>query len=235
LSDLVFEPVERPQTLGERVYLALRAQLLAGSIEPGQPLQEVQLSARLGVSRTPVREAMARLASEGLLASDRRSFVVPALSRDDVDDIYEIRNLLEPAALRGIAASTTEPGRRVAIEAALAAAVAADRAGDADAFRDAHARFRAAWLALVTNKRLVRAVEQYSDHMQHIRTLTLGDAKVRTTVLRGLERMSAALAAGDGDAAADAMVHNLDHAKRAFVRATGLQARRSPNGRSRAP
>ena len=76
MSDLVFEPVERPQTLGERVYLALRAQLLAGSIEPGQPLQEVQLSARLGVSRTPVRAAIL-LAETGRLASfERFSFAL---------------------------------------------------------------------------------------------------------------------------------------------------------------
>ena len=57
------KPVERPQALVEQVYRALRAQLRSGAIDAGAALQEVQLAGQLGVSRTPVREAMARLAS----------------------------------------------------------------------------------------------------------------------------------------------------------------------------
>ena len=219
------KPVERPLALVEQVYGALRAQLRSGAIEAGQALQEVQLAEQLGVSRTPVREAMARLASEGLLASDRRSFTVPALSRVDVDDIYEVRFLVEPAALRGIAAATADPALRAPIDAALAAAAAAHRAGDSDAFREANVHYRAAWLALVPNARLVRVVEQYADHLQHIRALTLGDAGVRTIVLRGLKRITAALAAGDGDAAAAAMHEHLLQARRAFILATGLDSK----------
>ena len=88
VSICALKPVERSLALGDQVYNALRAQLRSGSVVAGQALQEVQLAAQLGVSRTPVREALARLASEGLLAADRRSFTVPALSRADVDDIY---------------------------------------------------------------------------------------------------------------------------------------------------
>ena len=132
------KPVERPQALGEQVYHALRAQLRSGAILAGQALQEVPLAAQMGVSRTLVREAMARLANEGLLAADRRSFTVPALSRRDVDDIYEVRFLIEPAAMRGMAPLAVDARLRAPIEAALAAAVAAHRAGDSDAFRDAN-------------------------------------------------------------------------------------------------
>ena len=85
--------------------------------------------------------------------------------------------------------------------------------------------YRAAWLALVPNARLVRVVEQYADHLQHIRALTLGDAGVRTIVLRGLKRITAALAAGDGDAAAAAMHEHLLQARRAFILATGLDSK----------
>lgn len=227
-GDRSFVPVERPVALAERVYHALRERLRSGAIGPGQPLQEVQLAEALGVSRTPVREAMARLATEGLLASDRRSFTVPALTRQDVDDIYEVRYLVEPAALKRVAPLTVDARRRARIDAALAAAVAAHRAGNADAFRQAHIDYRNAWLALVPNTRLVRVVEQYADHMQHIRALTLGDAAVRTIVLRGLKRVAAALAAGDGDAAAAAMLDHLRHAHRVFVKATGLDGDAAP-------
>lgn len=216
------KPLQRPLALGDQVYQTLRAHLRDGTIVSGQPLQEVQLADRLGVSRTPVREALTRLASEGLLASDGRSFVVPSLSLEDVDDIYEVRFLLEPAALRRVAELTTDPAVRAPIDEALTAAEAAYKAKDSDAFREANIRFRNAWKDLVPNRRLVRAIEQYADHMMRIRALTLGDPKVRNIVLKGLRRIAEALAAGDGDAAAAAMRDHLGEAKRCFIAATGL-------------
>ncbi len=222
MSIRALEPVARPPGLGDQVYNALRAQLRSGSIAAGAPMQEVQLAAQLGVSRTPVREAMARLASEGLLAVDGRSFTVPALTRADVDDIYELRCLIEPAAMKRIAPLAVDSAMRAPIDAALAGVHRAHQRGDDAGFRDAHAAHRAAWLALVPNRRLVRMIELYADHMQHIRTLTLGDAGVRAIVLRGLERITAALAAGDGEAAAAATHAHLLNARHAFLRALGL-------------
>jgi DNA-binding GntR family transcriptional regulator len=216
------KPVKRPMALGDLVYTSLQTHLRSGAIAAGQPLQEVQLAESLGVSRTPVREAMMRLASEGQLHAHGRSFVVPELSLADVDYIYEVRFLIEPAALRGIAALAADPAVRAPVDAALADAVAAHKAEDAAAFREAAARFRAAWLALVPNPRLVRVIEQYSDHMQHIRAMTLGDPKVRAIVLKGLKQVAAALAKGDGEAAAAAMYENLRQARKAFIRAAGL-------------
>jgi DNA-binding GntR family transcriptional regulator len=222
------KPVKRPKALGELVYTSLQSHLRSGAIAAGQPLQEVYLAELLGVSRTPVREAMMRLANEGLLSAEGRSFVIPELTLADVDHIYEVRFLIEPAALRGIASAAADPAVRAPIDAALAAAVAAHRADDAEAFREAAARFRAAWLALVPNPRLVRVIEQYADHMQHIRAMTLGDTTVRPIVLKGLKQVAAALAKGDGDAAAAAMHENLRQAKKAFIAASGLDRKLSP-------
>jgi DNA-binding GntR family transcriptional regulator len=216
------KPVDRPLALGEMVYAALQQVLRSGAVVPGQPLQEVQLAEMLGVSRTPVREAMMRLASQGLLDAHGRSFSVPRLTLADVDHIYEVRACIEPEALRGIAAVAADEAKRAPIGGALAAAIAAHKADDAGAFREAAAAFRTAWLALVPNPRLVRVVEQYADHMQHIRAMTLGDAKVRWIVLKGLKQIAAALARGDGEAAAAAMHENLRQAKKAFIRASGL-------------
>lgn len=214
--------LERQPVLVEQVYHALRQQLRSGEMRAGQPLQEVRLAEQLGVSRTPVREAMARLASEGLLATDRRSFTVPALSLADVDDIYELRCLIEPAAMRRIAPLAGDASRRAQIDLALAEAAAAHAANDSEAFREANVRYRAAWLALVPNQRWVRMIELYADHLQHIRAVTLGSTAVRAIVLRGLQRITAALGAGDGDAAAAAMHEHLLQARQAFIHAIGL-------------
>jgi DNA-binding GntR family transcriptional regulator len=215
-------PVERPPALGDQVYRTLRANLRNGKILPGYPLQEVQLADQLGVSRTPVREALTRLASEGLVSSDGRSFSVPALTLRNVDDIYEVRILVEPEALRHVAEQANNPAALAPVMQALEASVAAHKADNNEAFSDANALFRSAWLALVPNQRLAHAVELYADHVQHLRALTLGNAKVRNVVLRGLKRIAAALAAGDGDTAAQAMREHLTEAKRAFIAAVGL-------------
>ncbi len=218
----LLDPVDRPPALGEQVYHTLRAHLRDGAMVAGQPLQEVQLARQLGVSRTPVREALARLASDGLLVSGGRSFVVPSLSLADVDHIYEVRFLIEPAAIARVAERSADTTVRAPIEEALAAALAAHRAGDAQAFRETNVRFRSAWLAQVPNPRLVKVIEQYADHMQRIRALTLDDAAIRAVVLRGLESVVVALRRGDGPAAAAAMREHLMQARHAFIVAVGL-------------
>ena len=216
------KPVERPIALSDQVYQTLRDNLRNGKILQGYPLQEVQLAAQLGVSRTPVREALTRLASEGLVSSDGRSFSVPALTLQSVDDIYEVRFLVEPEAVRHVAEQANSAAELASVMQALEASVAANKAGDHATFIKANARFRSAWLFLVPNRRLAHAVELYADHVQHLRALTLDNAKVRNVVLRGLKRIAAALVAGDGDAAALAMREHLTEAKRAFISAVGL-------------
>ena len=223
------KPVDRPLGLSNQVYQTLRAHLRSSAIVAGEPLQEVPLAAKLGVSRTPVREALTRLASEGMIATVGRSFVVPSLALPDIEDIYEVRFLIEPTALGQVAEFTTDVAVRQPIDDAVAAAVAAHKAGDAEGFREANIRFRAAWLALVPNRRLVKVVEQYADHMQHIRALTLGTPKVRTIVLKGLKSITTALRAGDSAAAEAAMHQHLREAKRSFIEAIGLDSSIKPS------
>jgi DNA-binding GntR family transcriptional regulator len=87
--------IERLST-AERVADALREELLSGALSPGTPLRDVELSARAGVSRTTMREALALLAREGLLThSLHRGMEVARLAPGDVRDIYAARRLIE--------------------------------------------------------------------------------------------------------------------------------------------
>jgi DNA-binding GntR family transcriptional regulator len=215
------QALERPEPLGDRVYATLREYLRAGRIAAGQPLQEAALAAQLGVSRTPVREALARLASDGLVVAEGRSFILPALTVADIEDIYALRFLLEPEALRLAAASRPDKKQLAPLRKALDAMAAANEAGDGAGFMEANYRYRDAWTALVPNKRLVRAIQLYADHVRYLRAFTLDDPAVRAVVLKGLKRLMLALAAGDGDAAAQAMQSHLENAKRILLELTG--------------
>ncbi|WP_353828620.1 GntR family transcriptional regulator [Agromyces sp. SYSU T0242] len=83
---------------GDRAYRTLRGEILDGVLAPGALLQEVDQSVRLGVSRTPVREALRRLAGDGLVVASGRGTIVTGISRDDVVALYELRQALESRA-----------------------------------------------------------------------------------------------------------------------------------------
>src|SRR5437762_400223 len=88
-------------TLWQRVYDHLREEILTGRLKPGAELGEVPLSEQLGVSRGPLREAIGRLAAEGLVTvRPRRGAVVRSLSREEFLELYQVREALERIAVQ---------------------------------------------------------------------------------------------------------------------------------------
>ncbi|HLG50672.1 MAG TPA: GntR family transcriptional regulator [Chloroflexota bacterium] len=91
----------RPVDLWEFVAAALRKAIITGELGPGVHLQEPLLAQKFGVSRVPVREALAQLAHEGLVRSEpRRGTFVVGFTADDVHEVYDMRRLLEGEAGR---------------------------------------------------------------------------------------------------------------------------------------
>ena len=215
------QPVERAASLGERVYEMLRDYLRSGQVRWGESLREATLAARLGVSRTPVREALARLASEGLVEAHGRSFTVPSLTEDDLQDIYELRVLLESEAVRQAASREDAEQGLAEVRRALEQTEAAHTRGDAEGFIQANGRFRAAWLGMVRNRRLARPVGIYADHVRALALLTLGDAQRQKVVLRGMKDILRALERRDEREAAEAMKRYLGISRSAMLQAAG--------------
>lgn len=84
------------KSLNQLVYERLRNEILDGKLKPGSRIKQEELTQRLGVSRTPVREALQRLETEGLIQFVRRSSaVVSTISRRRIEEIFELRALLE--------------------------------------------------------------------------------------------------------------------------------------------
>ncbi|MBR8743121.1 GntR family transcriptional regulator [Nocardiopsis sp. MG754419] len=93
----------------DRVYALMREEVLSGRVTPHTRLGEVRLAALFGVSRTPVREALARLHSDGLVERRDQGFYVTVPNLPELRDLYELRVTLE---LRGIARAIEDPGVR---------------------------------------------------------------------------------------------------------------------------
>jgi DNA-binding GntR family transcriptional regulator len=92
----------------DRAYVVIRDDILSGRLAPGERLREEELTRQIGVSRTPVREALRRLESDGYtIVEPNKGASVPVYSKRDVDEIYGLRALLEGHAARRAASRIT--------------------------------------------------------------------------------------------------------------------------------
>ena len=111
------------RTAHDQVVEELRRGILGGTLAPGTPLVLAELAAQLGVSRTPIREAIRDLASEGLVDVDSyRSSVVHTPTPAEAQEVYELRLLLEPLAVRSAVERATDAhlARAGALQRAMA-------------------------------------------------------------------------------------------------------------------
>jgi len=99
-------------SLADQVFERLEADILGGKYQRGEIITELRLCAELGVSRTPVREALRRLSQEHLVEETPRGTVVMGITRRDFEDMCAIRIRIEGLAVRGFIAGLTEEGLR---------------------------------------------------------------------------------------------------------------------------
>lgn len=187
---------------GERVYHALREEIVSWRLAPGTELSEVEQAERWGVSRTPLREALGRLAAEGLAVVGKgRTLVVSALDRDDVVHLFELREALETQAAR-LAAHRRRPEvfadlrDRFAAAAPSAVAATADPAGQ-DAYYALVAELDAAVDDAAASPYLRRSLASLRPHVARVRRLAHDDPARLTRA--AVEHRLIAEAVADGD------------------------------------
>lgn len=106
--------VGRTPRVADRVYTRLRESILQGEFEPGERMRQSEVAEHFDVSQTPVREALARLANDGLVTlQPRRGAVVNRLSPAEIDEVYELREVMDPyvAAKAAVVASSDQLDR----------------------------------------------------------------------------------------------------------------------------
>jgi DNA-binding GntR family transcriptional regulator len=210
----------RHPTMAEAALAELRDSILAGELAPGAPLRLEELAERLGMSISPVREAVRRLESLGLAVHvPHRGARVSELALDDLRDTYEVRLVLEPLAVRRAA------GRFAAQDAATARARLADYAGahergDIGAARAAHTAFHFALYSAAGSEWLLRLIRPAWENCERYRAISLQRRSV-PDVEREHERILAACVRHDPERAAAELTRHLSATANLVARQMG--------------
>ncbi len=223
--------LQRAPPLAEQIYQRLRYQLRSGTFAPGERLVESNFAQQLAVSRSPVREALSRLAADGLLETRASGFQVVMPTMQDMAEIFEMRRLLEPPAAQQIARAMT-PDLTAELTEALARARSAEKASDFTAFTDANYGFRAAWVARVASKRLRETILRFDDQAGFVRRTTLVLPAARAEALALLERFLISFSAADADGAAATAEEFIDAAARFYRQVADDSAKQMRAGKT---
>jgi DNA-binding GntR family transcriptional regulator len=213
-------------SLGERAYEELRSAIVTQRLSRGTPLVEADVTASLGVSRTPVREALRRLELEGYLERDGASrLFVRRLTVHQLDEAFLVRELLEAFAAR-LAADRIADAELERLDALLAADVAALEDGDVEKLARLNEQIHGVVLEASRNRTLSEVLRTLRGRVFGLTAFAVGSSSDQRAFVEEHALLVRLLAAGDGEAA-EALVRR--HLRRARdVLAAGLREAAHP-------
>ena len=205
-------------SLRQRVAESLRAALVSGRMAPGTTYSIPALAEQFGVSATPVREAMLDLVNEGIVAPvPNKGFRVVELTDEELDQVTELRRLLEVPTVRDLAghisASSLQRLRALAADVQDAAG-----RGDVVAYVESDRELHLALLAEAGNPRLVEMVGRLRDQSRLYGLEQLAADGVLVDSAAEHARLIDAIESGDRRAAERVMAHHLDHVRGIWAR-----------------
>ncbi len=209
---------ENQVTYQQQAYDYVKKHIFELKYKPGEFVADTQIAENLGISRTPVREALYRLESEGLLVSvARRGWRVYSLSLEDIQDIFDIKVAIEGMVAAKAAACTDEVLRQqlMATVEQMKAAVAVD---DSKAWLEADFALHGVLFEMVRNRRAERIVANLNDQWHRLR---IGFAAMEGRIRRSTdehETFVLAILDHDPDRAAEAMRNHLNQVRTELVR-----------------
>jgi DNA-binding GntR family transcriptional regulator len=212
----------KPLTLAEHARRIVRDEILSGRLSPGQRLTEADITDRTGVSRTPVREAMRLLHSEGLVTSerDRGTYVARRLSGEDALVIYDCRLLIEPRMTRAAAENATPADIRRLEEILGRFKSALNSERDHRMSSSIDMEFHVA-IYEASKSELVALFRSYWARLQLQLSQRVYDRESPERFAAEHESILAAIRERDGDTAAEIMVEHIRRGKRRIEESFG--------------
>jgi DNA-binding GntR family transcriptional regulator len=202
----------------ELVYRRLKDQIVSGDLAPGSRLIELSIAADFGVSRTPVREALKRLAAENLVLADpSRGMIVHAPDAGEIEDVFVVRQALDGLAAR-LAAHRITPTELSRLRVIVDTMGEAIEAGRREQIILANQRFHDVIYAAAGNPALARVASDLRDFVRRFTTLPFASPDRVEHVLAEHEAVLDALQRHDPEAAQAASNAHLEAAREYLVR-----------------
>lgn len=219
-----------PQTLSALVYARLRQEIVDGTLEPGGKLHIGVVSARYGVTSTPVREALSQLASDGWVRRrEQRGFTVAEASESELQELTETRCWVEEVALRQAMLHPTAEWEE-GIVVALHRLSRTKRSTDAAVFQEnpawepVHRAFHRALVATCPSRFLLDFCARLGDHATRYRRLAMRAAYPNRDIDTEHRTIAEATLSGDANAAVDMLT---THYRRTASIVTGVRTRQT--------
>ncbi len=198
-------PVGTVLSLERKAYDAIKEAILSFQLKPGMALVEVELARQLQISKTPVRDALARLELEGLVTKEPyRGTTVCLLSRRNMVEMFQIRAALEGLAVR-LACANFSADNIFEAQALISRQHTAIESGDQDMAAAANRRFHDLFISRANNQWLIRTLNNLEDHLRRYRTLSLHQENRQERSLEEHRVVVEAISQRNADAAEHAM------------------------------
>jgi GntR family transcriptional regulator, rspAB operon transcriptional repressor len=200
----------RAATAASRIYADLRGELVSLARRPGEAISESEIALSYGVSRTPVREAILKLADEGLVEIFPQSGInVSHISIAALPEAIVVRKALEETTAR-VAAERATPSQILALRSTVERQREADAAGDREVFHQADESFHATIAEVAGYPGIWKLIQQVKVNVDRFRRLTLPQAGRMTLVIDEHQRILSAIEAHDVDGAALTMGRHIE-------------------------
>ncbi|MGQ9368291.1 GntR family transcriptional regulator [Azospirillum sp. ST 5-10] len=215
-------------SLADRAYAIIRRDIVSWTLKPGDAFTEMDVAARLAMSKTPVREALMRLQFDGLVkAYPRRGYVVEPIKVSHINDIFDLRVILERGATE-LAVARADPEELDRL-AELAAAIPYERYhADAERARDVNDAFHEGIALASRNERLHRTLAQLLKEMERFFHIEAQAPQPRTEAYATHRDIVEAMRRGEAAAAGDAMVDHIEGTRRVLLASVFDANRRLP-------
>ena len=188
-------------TYQQQAYAYIKDRITNRGFRPGEYVTDALIAEELNISRTPVREAFHRLEKENLLLYEaRRGWRVYTLSLKDINEIFDIKSVVEGMSARK-AAECRDEGLRAALQSSFQEMCAAAAGSDIDTWVQADHRYHDVVFAMADNERARRITQNLNDQWNRVR---IGFDTIRSRVERSIDEHKAimdAILAGDGEEA----------------------------------
>lgn len=203
--------------LRELVFESLREAIITGKLGPSERLMEIQLAEEMGVSRTPVREAIRKLELEGLVVMiPRKGAYVAGLSIRDITDVFEIRRALEGLAAE-LAAERSTDGELEEMERFLVKISEEIEQGDLPKVIETDTDFHTLIYKASRNTRLSQIINNLREQIQRSRTTSLSYPGRMKIALEEHRKMVEAISSRDGELARNLAQEHIENAENALM------------------